>query len=77
MGKYLPPLYEIFVFGKAVFKNVFDQKFLICQPIFEMFAAHFCDKVNAQLCQQNISSRHFNSCKICAKNYYQTLGNRL
>ena len=34
---YLP--YMRFLYRKSLFKNVFDQKFFICQPIFNMFAA--------------------------------------
>ena len=39
VGKYLPLMR--FLYKKSLFKNVFDQNFFICLPIFEIFAAHF------------------------------------
>ena len=36
---YLPSMR--FLYRKSIFKNVFDQNFFICLPIFNIIAAHF------------------------------------
>ena len=47
---YLPSLR--FLCRKFLFKNVFDRTFL---SDFQNFCGTFCNKLNAQLCQENIS----------------------
>ena len=49
---YLPSIR--FLYGKSLFKFFFDQNFFICQPIFKIFVALFCDKPDAQLCRQKL-----------------------
>ena len=48
--------------------------FLVCQPIFKIFAAHFATNLMLN-CAKKIFHLDKNSCKIFAKNHYQTLGN--
>ena len=64
---YLP--FIRFLYRKSLFTNVFDQNFFICHPIFTFFffAAHCCDKLNVQLCQENISSTFKQLQNICEK----------
>ena len=38
---YLPYMYTRVLYRKSLFKNVFDQNFFICQPIYKNFASHF------------------------------------
>ena len=66
MGKYLPPFQAIFK-QEIPIQKCFDQNFsIIC--------CTFCDKLNAQSFQENISCTFK---QISAKNHYQTLRNTL
>ena len=42
-----------YLYRKSPFKNVFDQNFFLLTD-FQNFCCTFCDKLNAQLCQENI-----------------------
>ena len=63
-GKYLPTIHEIFVqkIPYNPYSNCFDDNFFI-----QFFGRTFCDKLNAQLCQENISSRFNQLQNICKK----------
>ena len=47
--------YVIFV-QKIPFKNIFDQNYFISTDS-QNFCCTFCEKLNVQLCQENISCR--------------------
>ena len=51
---YLPSMR--FLCRKSLFKNVFGQNFFYLSTDFQNFCYSFCDKLDAQLCQENISS---------------------
>ena len=63
--KYLPPFHERFLYRKSLFKNVLNQNFFYLSTDFQNFCCTFCDKLNAALCQENISV--LNNCKISSK----------
>ena len=67
---YLP--YMRFLYRKSLFKNVFDHNFFICQPILKIFCCTFCDKLNAQLCQENILDKFKQLQNICEKSLSHT-----
>ena len=55
-GKHLPPFHGIFI-QKSLFKNVLTRTFFYLSTYFQNVCCTFRDKLNAQLCQENILSR--------------------
>ena len=55
-GKYLPSFHDEILYRKSLFKIFLTRAFLFVNRLIQ-FCCIFCDKLNAQLCQEIFSSR--------------------
>ena len=70
--KYLPPFHKFFFlfffffffffFTENPIQKCFDQNVFYLYTDFQTFCSTFCDKLYAQLCQENISYAHLFFC---------------
>ena len=59
--------YMRFLYKKSLFKNVFDHNLFYLSTDFKNFCCTFCDKLNVQLCQENILDKFKQLQNICEK----------
>ena len=62
---------------KSSFKNDFDQNVFYLSTDFQNVFCTSCDKLSAQLYQENISSKFKHLQNVCGKKHNLTLGNTL
>ena len=67
VGKYLPPFHEIFCTENPYPEMFLTRTLFYLSTDFQNFCCTFCDKRNAQLCQENISSKFKQLQNICDK----------